>query len=226
MAFDWNSIEGYRDDMSADEKLALLDNMPAPEPAPEPVDDTPVETPPDKPEKKETSPASKPAPTKKPDKPLSPQEAAWKRERDKLTSENGNLRKEMRKYMSEQQAKAAELQAEMKAREEQLVAENEAKDAELEALRREKTLSNYQARFMGRSYDEALAKQAAEALADGNVDALFEVMAKRDVAFEKSLSAKHLAETPKPPAGDANSEEAKRQDRDNLRKLFGLPPIK
>lgn len=38
MAFDWTKIDGYRDDMSADEKLALLDNVdqPAPEPQPEP----------------------------------------------------------------------------------------------------------------------------------------------------------------------------------------------
>ena len=27
--FDWNSVEGYREDMTADEKLALLDNYTA-----------------------------------------------------------------------------------------------------------------------------------------------------------------------------------------------------
>ena len=43
MAFDWTQVEGYKEDMTADEKLALLDNFeipkPAeanPEPAPEP----------------------------------------------------------------------------------------------------------------------------------------------------------------------------------------------
>lgn len=40
MAFDWTKIDGYREDMSADEKLALLNDyeeiVPEPEPAPAP----------------------------------------------------------------------------------------------------------------------------------------------------------------------------------------------
>lgn len=42
MAFDWSKVEGYREDMNADEKLALLDNFdmptdPAPKDDPEPT---------------------------------------------------------------------------------------------------------------------------------------------------------------------------------------------
>ena len=66
-------------------------------------------------------------------------------------------------------------------------------------------------------------RQAAEALADGDTNALFDIMARRDMAYEKALRAKILAETPKPPASDPNSEEAKRKDKENLRRLFGLP---
>ena len=142
-------------------------------------------------------------------------EVAWKRERDKLTSENGNLRKELRKYMTEQQAKEAERQAEI-----------EAQNAELEMLRRDKTLSDLTANFLARGYDETMSRQAAEALADGDTNALFDIMAKRDMANEKTLRAKILAETPKPPASDPNSEEAKKQDQAHLRQLFGLPPTK
>ena len=36
MAFEWDKVEGYREDMTADEKLALLDNY-EPAPAPEPI---------------------------------------------------------------------------------------------------------------------------------------------------------------------------------------------
>ena len=39
MAFDWTKIEGYREDMTAEEKLALLDNDPAPDPTPAPKPD-------------------------------------------------------------------------------------------------------------------------------------------------------------------------------------------
>lgn len=207
MAFDWNTIEGYREDMSADEKLALLDNYNPPEPAPTepepaPADPKPAADPAPAPAAKSAAKGTNPLMT----------EVAWKRERDKLTSENGNLRKELRKYMSEQEAKAAERQAELDARE-----------AELEMLRRDKTLSDLTANFLARSYDEVSARQAAEALADGDTNALFDIMAKRDIAQEKALRAKILAETPKPPASDPNSEEAKRKDKENLRRLFGLP---
>ena len=142
-------------------------------------------------------------------------EVKWKRERDKLTSENGNLRKEMRKYMTEQQALEAERKAELEAREE-----------ELKTLRRDKMLSDLRANFIGRNYDESLAQKASEALADGDFNALFDYMAQRDTTYEKALRAKILAETPKPPASDPNSEEAKRQDTEKLRKLFGLPSTK
>ena len=202
--FDWNSVEGYREDMTADEKLALLDNYTAPTPEPEPAPAP------------EPTPAPEPAKPKPADKATElMNEVKWKRERDKLTSENGNLRKEMRKYMTEQQALEAERKAELEAREE-----------ELKTLRRDKMLSDLRANFIGRNYDESLAQKASEALADGDFNALFDYMAQRDTTYEKTLRAKILAETPKPPASDPNSEEAKRQDTEKLRKLFGLPSTK
>ena len=232
MNIDWNTMEGYREDMSAEEKLALLDSY-EPSAAQEENTQEPGaeneaaaenraaegETA----EKQAPAPAAKNAakPTK-----LTPQEAAWKRERDKLTAENGNLRKEMRKYMSEQQAKEAERQAAAEAREAERLAEIEAKDAELEMLRREKMVGSHQTRFMGLgAYSEALAKQAAEAFADGDAETFFKVMKQRDDVFEKNLKSKYLADTPKPPASDVQTEDAKKQDQANLRRIFGLPPI-
>ena len=231
MNIDWNTMEGYREDMSAEEKLALLDSY---EPAaqeentqePGAENEAAAEN---SAAEGETAEKQAPAPTAKnaakPTK-LTPQEAAWKRERDKLTAENGNLRKEMRKYMSEQQAKEAERQAAAEAREAERLAEIEAKDAELEMLRREKMVGSHQTRFMGLgAYSEALAKQAAEAFADGDAETFFKVMKQRDDVFEKNLKSKYLAETPKPPASDVQTEDAKKQDQANLRRIFGLPPI-
>lgn len=205
--FDWNNVEGYREDMTADEKLALLENYDPPQPTPEPD--------PNEPAHNDPAPMS-PKQGKTSDKAASLMaDVALKRANDKLAAENANLKRQLRSRMSEEEAREADRKAEM-----------EARDAELESLRRDKTLSNYRASFIGRGYDESMAQQAAEALADGDADALFDLMAKRDIAQEKSLRAKILAETPKPPASDPNSEEAKRQDRENLRRLFGLPPTK
>ena len=203
MNIDWKSMDGYREDMTADEKLALLDNWPPP------ANDPPAPTT-EEPNAPEAAPAPAAKSAAKPTNPLM-QEVAWKRERDKLTSENGNLRKELRKYMTEQQAREAERQAEMEARE-----------AELTALRRDKTLADLKANFLGRNYTETMAQQAAEALADGDTNALFDYMAQRDAAFEKALRAKILAETPKPPASDPNSEEARKKADEQLDRYFGL----
>lgn len=211
MAFDWSNIEGYREDMTADEKLALLDNYDPAQPAPEPGEKAPTNDNPaaaaDSASNRGKSATDKAATLMA--------DVALKRANDKLASENASLKRQLRSRMSEEEAREADRKAEM-----------EARDAELEALRRDKTLSNYRASFIGRGYDENMAQQAAEALADGDADALFDLMAKRDIAQEKNMRAKILAETPKPPASDPNSEEAKRQDRENLRRLFGLPPTK
>lgn len=206
MSFDWTNVDGYREDMTADEKLALLENYNPGQPAPAP-DPAPASDP---------TPDPAPAPAPKPDKATElMNEVKWKRERDKLTSENANLKRQLRSRMSEEEAREADRKAEM-----------EARDAELEALRRDKTLSNYRASFIGRGFDEGMAQKAAEALADGDAETLFDIMARRDLSWEKNMRAKILAETPKPPASDPNSEEYKKQDQANLRRLFGLPPTK
>lgn len=202
MAFDWNAVDGYREDMTADEKLALLENynpgQPAAAPEPAPAADP--------------APEPAPAPAPKPDKATElMNEVKWKRERDKLTSENANLKRQLRSRMSEEEAREADRKAEM-----------EARDAELEALRRDKTLSNYRASFIGRGFEESAAQKAAEALADGDAETLFDVLARRDLNWEKNMRAKILAETPKPPASDPNSDEARRKADEQLDHYFGL----
>lgn len=210
MAFDWTSVEGYRDDMSADEKLALLENY-TPQPAepeeknePEPAAPAPSAPAPEKP-----APAPRTSSTPKPG-------FISKRDFDRVSSELAAAKRQLRSRMSEEEQREAERQDEIAAR-----------DEELKSLRRERTLGNNKASFMGIGLSEDLAADAAEKLTDGDSDGLFDALRRYQVSYEKSLRAKILAETPKPPAGlDPNNEEAKKQDAANLRRLFGLPPTK
>lgn len=191
MAFDWTTLEGYRDDMSAEEKLQLLEGYNPPEPA------------------KETKPEPAPAPTE-PEKPRPGY--ILKRDFDKVSSELAAAKKQLRSRMTEDEQ-----------REQDRLAEMEAKDQELAALRKEKALSMHKASFLSQGYDEALAEEAATAMTDGDMDGVFTAMKKFNTAYEKSLRAKILAETPKPPASDdPNSEEARKQSDAKLRKYFGL----
>ena len=195
MAFDWSKIEGYRDDMSADEKLALLENAEQPS---EPAE-------PNTPEPEPTEPA-KPEP-KVPPKPG----YISKREFDKLASDLAAAKRQLRSRMSEDEQREADRQAELAAREE-----------ELASLRREKTLSTNTASFLGLGFPEDLAGEAAQMLADGDTEGLFMTLKRYQTGYEKALRTKILAETPKPPATDPNSEEAKKKDQAQLRKYFGL----
>lgn len=202
--FDWTNVEGYREDMSADEKLALLDNYEAPKPT------EPEQT---------TEPATEPKPAPKQNTEQTAPKAApkpgyiSKRDYDKLASDYAAAKRQLRSKMSEEEQREADRQAEIAAREE-----------ELKSLRREKTLSMHKASFMGLSLDEKLADEAATALVDGDSDTLFDVLKRYQVGYEKSLRAKILAETPKPPAStDPNGEEAKKADDAKLNRFFGLP---
>jgi len=184
MNIDWGKIEGYREDMTADEKLELLGSyeMPAPEPA---------------------------APTEK-DK---GNESNWKKQFDKVSSELAAAKKQLRSRMSEEEAK-----------EEERKTNEEAMRTELEALRKEKMLSQYKAEHLSQGFDDKLATEAAEALADNDMDAYFRIQRKQTEAMQKAMRAQILKETPAPPAGDeANAEQAKKKkEMDQLRKWMGL----
>lgn len=135
-----------------------------------------------------------------------------KKDFDKVSSELAAAKKQLRSRMSEDEQKEADRQALL-----------EAKDAELATLRRDKSLGNKKASFMGVGYDEELADTASLALEDDDDDALFAAMRKYNANLEKALRAKILAETPHPPSSDdPNDEAAKKRDADNLRKYFGL----
>ncbi len=202
MSFDWTKVAGYREDMTADEKLALLETQ---------EEDN---QPPAEPEQENPSPAQPEAEQQQPAKPTL--HMISKVQFDKVASELAKVKKELRARMTAEEQKEADR-----------MANDEAMRLELESLRREKTLSNYKASYLSQGYDERLADEAATALADGDMDTVFALMKKQTANTEKALRAKILKEIPVPPAGETpNADMEKKKEMEILRASFGLPPLK
>lgn len=196
MAFDWTKVEGYKEDMTPEEKLALLDNYNDPEPAPK-NDPAPAPTP---------DPKNDPAPAPKGG-------MVSKAQFDKVSSELAAVKKQLRGKMTEDEAKELERQQ-----------HQEEMETELNTLRREKALAGYKASYLSQGYDEQLAEEAATAMVDGDMETVFAVMKKQSVNAEKAMRAKILKETPVPPASDdPNDEKKKQEEQKKLRGYFGLP---
>ena len=195
MAFDWTKVEGYKEDMTPEEKLALLDNYNDPEPAPK-NDPAPAPTP---------DPKNDPAPAPKGG-------MVSKAQFDKVSSELAAVKKQLRGKMTEDEAKELERQQ-----------HQEEMETELNTLRREKALAGYKASYLSQGYDEQLAEEAATAMVDGDMETVFAVMKKQSVNAEKAMRAKILKETPVPPASDdPNDEKKKQEEAKKLRGYFGL----
>lgn len=97
MGFDWTKVDGYREDMTADEKLALLDNYEAPAPDGGGNGGEPE--------------GAKPRPG-----------YIAKTQYDKLASDFASLKKQLRSRMSDDEQREADRQAEMEAKETELAA--------------------------------------------------------------------------------------------------------
>ena len=105
----------------------------------------------------------------------------------KSNSENAEWKKKHREALSEEERKAQEMADRMKQLEEQNA-----------ALLRESSVSKHKARFLGIGYEEALAGDAALAMADGDMEKLFSYQLKHQEALEKKIRAEALKGTPKP----------------------------
>ena len=75
---------------------------------------------------------------------------------------------------------------------------------ELDDLRKDKTVSEYKAKFIAQGYAEELAAETAKALADGDTAKVFANQQKFLEDYAKTVKADALKKTPKPPAGDGN----------------------
>ena len=123
---------------------------------------------------------------------------------DKTASELAAKKRELLEKMSEDEA------AKQKEKE-----DREEMQRELDALRRESSVSKNKAKLIALGYDETLAEDTAEAMADGKMDKVFANQQKYLTAFEKKVRADVLKDTPKP-VPDGNS---KTMTLDAFRKL-------
>ena len=77
---------------------------------------------------------------------------------------------------------------------------------ELDELRKDKTVSEFKAKLIAQGYDEALASDTAQAMADGDTDKVFANQGKFLEDYAKKVKADAMKKTPKPPAGDGSSD--------------------
>ena len=73
---------------------------------------------------------------------------------------------------------------------------------ELDELRKDKTISEYKAKLIAQGYEESLASDTAQAMADGDTAKVFANQGKFLEDYAKKVKADALKKTPKPPAGD------------------------
>lgn len=74
-------------------------------------------------------------------------------------------------------------------------------EKELADLRKEKTVSEYAAKFLSMGYEESMAKETAQAMADGDTEKVFANQVKFNDALKKSAIADKLKSTPRPGVG-------------------------
>jgi hypothetical protein len=108
---------------------------------------------------------------------------------DAKASEASNLSKQLKARMTEEEAKKAEDAA----------ARQELEDKYNELLKRT-TISDYKAKYLAMGYDEKLAADTAQAIAEGNMDKVFANSEKFKAELEKKIRADILKDTPRPGA--------------------------
>lgn len=102
--------------------------------------------------------------------------AAWKKKHNELLSEDER----------QKQQQAEDIAAMQK---------------ELDELRRDKTVSQFTAKFIAQGYDEKLAADTAKAMADGDTDKVFANQQTFLEAYAKQVKSTAIQGTPKPAAG-------------------------
>lgn len=122
---------------------------------------------------------------------------------------SGYVRKEtFDKTASELAAKKKELKDRMTEEESRKLQEQEDLDkmkAELETLRKASLIASHKAKYLALGYDESLAEDTANALADGDLDKVFTNQQKHQTDLEKKSRVEALKATPKP-GGDGGNQ--------------------
>lgn len=113
----------------------------------------------------------------------------------KSNSEAAGYKKQLREKMTEDEQKKQKEQE-----------EREELQNKYDKLLRESVISKNKAKLVALGYEEALADETAEAMADGDSEKVFVNQQKHLASFEKKVRAEALKNTPKPtPDGDSKT---------------------
>ena len=127
---------------------------------------------------------------------------------------------EWKRQFREKQTEAERAEAERAERE-------KAVEDELRTLRRDKTVSGYQAQCLALGYTNELALRAAEAMADNDAAAIMACQQEFLDAKQKELEAAALNKQPTLTTGSPPTAKVAELDAYNKqRKAWGLPPVK
>lgn len=134
----------------------------------------------------------------------------------KANSESAEWKRQLR----EKQTESERAEAERKERDAQV-------EEELKSLRRDKTVSGYQAQYLSLGYSKELALKAAEAMADGDAATSLACQQEFLEAKTKELEAAALNKQPSlTPGAPPTAKDADKDALNKQRSWFGLPPIK
>lgn len=127
---------------------------------------------------------------------------------------------EYKRLLREKQTEAERAEADRKERDAMV-------EEELKSLRRDKTVSGYQAQYLSLGYSKELALKAAEAMADGDAATSLACQQEFLEAKTKELEAAALNKQPKLSSGaPPTAKDADKDAYNKQRAWFGLPPIK
>jgi hypothetical protein len=112
----------------------------------------------------------------------------------KSNSEAADYKKQLREKMSADELKAKE-DAEQR----------EKLQSDYDALLRKVTVSENKSKLLALGYEDKLADETAEAMANGEIEKVFANQKKHLEAIRKEIRSEILAETPKPDGGNSSS---------------------
>lgn len=133
----------------------------------------------------------------------------------KANSESAEWKRQYR----EKQTEAERAEADRAEREQRM-------QEELATLKREKVISEYSKQCMALGYDESLAAECAEAMADGRFNDVFAIQQKFMAAKTKEIEAAALKKQPGLTPGMPPVQAAEKAEENKMRSYFGLPPVK
>lgn len=134
----------------------------------------------------------------------------------KSNSEAAEYKRQLRAKQTDEEARAADA-----------AKAQEAMQQELEALRKDKDIGIYKAKFLELGYDANAAQQAAQALQSGDFETMFATQAEFIDMTRKAAASGALNQQPKLTAGEPVGKEAQeRADIATLRRFMGLPAEK